>query len=305
MQKNRTTLARRFCLGLAAALGLALLSGCEDIKITNLTPDNLPVNPSQTYTFSARITPRSTGYVDGTLDPRIIIDGQSYPMTPSPVGQDIYEFDYQIPASRSEVAYYYLVIYDVNFEQQTKTREAYIGLQKASLASRYVLSLEANRGPVGARLGVLGRGFSPQDTVYVGGTPARTVYESPNAVSFFVPALPPARNYEVVINGAGGTQAVGTLRVDAATLTVTPTSLNLATGQRQTLVFNTPQPATAGGLLLDVTTDVPESIIMPEVIVPAGSDTVSVTVEGGLPGRGSLYLRGYGAGEITIPVTVR
>ena len=293
MENNRITQARRFCLSLALVLGLALLTGCEEVKITNLTPTSLPVNPSQTYTFSARIKPK------------IIIDGQSHPMLPSPLGQDIYEFDYQIPAGRSDVAYYYLVNFDVNFDHKQSTRETYTGLQHATLASRYVLSLEASRGPVGARLGVLGRGFTPQDVVYVGGTPARTVYESPNAVSFFVPALPPARNYDVVLNGANGTQAVGTFRVDAASLSVMPTALNLRSGERQTLVFTTPQPAPGGGLLLDVTTDVPESIIMPEVIVPAGSSTVSVTVEGGLPGSGQLFLRGYGAGEITIPITVQ
>jgi hypothetical protein len=43
---------------------------------------------------------------------------------------------------------------------------------------------------------------------------------------------------------------------------------------------------------------------MPEVIVPEGQTTASVTVEGGKPGSGSLFLKGYGSGEVSVPVTV-
>jgi hypothetical protein len=54
-----------------------------------------------------------------------------------------------------------------------------------------------------------------------------------------------------------------------------------------------------------VTTDIPDSVIMPEVVVPTGSSSVTVTVQGGRPGSGSLVLKGYGAGTVTIPVTVQ
>ena len=43
---------------------------------------------------------------------------------------------------------------------------------------------------------------------------------------------------------------------------------------------------------------------MPEVIVPQGQTNVTVTVEGGKPGNGSLFLKGFGAGEVTVPVSV-
>jgi hypothetical protein len=62
----------------------------------------------------------------------------------------------------------------------------------------------------------------------------------------------------------------------------------------------------AGGQLLDVATDVPESVIMPEVVVPAGQSSVSVPVQGGKKGSGNLSLKGYGpSGEILIPITVQ
>jgi hypothetical protein len=305
MQNIRLHHARRFWALLVAALGLGLLTGCEDVKITNLTSGTLPVNPSQTYTFSARIEVKTSGYIEGTLAPSIIIDGQTHPMSPSPMGPEIFEYDHAVSADRSEVRYYFLVNYEVLFNQRRQQREAYTALQTAQLASRYILSLETNRGPVGARVSIVGRGFTPQDIVYVGGTPARTVFESPNSVGFFVPALAPARNYDVDLGGADGTKRVGTFRVDSVGLTVSPSALNLSQGQRQTVVFTLPQPAPAGGLLLDVTTNVPESVIMPEVMVLAGQTQVAVTVEGGVPGSGNLYLQGFGVGEITIPVEVR
>ena len=43
---------------------------------------------------------------------------------------------------------------------------------------------------------------------------------------------------------------------------------------------------------------------MPEVVVPAGYTVATVPVEGGRPGTGSLILKGFGSGELTVPVTV-
>jgi hypothetical protein len=76
------------------------------------------------------------------------------------------------------------------------------------------------------------------------------------------------------------------------------------TGERQTLTFTVPNPAPAGGTLLDVTTDIPESVIMPEVIILQGQTSITVTVEGGRPGTGNLFLKGFSSGELTIPTTV-
>jgi len=78
----------------------------------------------------------------------------------------------------------------------------------------------------------------------------------------------------------------------------------LRTGERQDLTFTIPNAAPAGGLLLDLTTDIPDSVIMPEVLVPQGQTSTTVSVEGGRPGNGSLFLKGFGAGEITVPVNV-
>ena len=87
-------------------------------------------------------------------------------------------------------------------------------------------------------------------------------------------------------------------------MAISPTALTLRTGEQQNLSFTLPNPAPAGGTLLDVTTDVPESVIMHEVIVPAGQTSVTVSIGGGKPGTGSLFLKGFGSGEMSVPVTV-
>ena len=151
---------------------------------------------------------------------------------------------------------------------------------------------------------VLGRGFTPQDEVYVGNQAAQTTFRSSNSLSFMIPALRAGRNYPVSVGPQGSGISVGTIRVDEGALTVAPSSLTLATGEKRLLVFTVPSEAAAGGLLLDVTTDIPKSVIMPEVIVPEGSRSVNVAVQGGTPGSGSLYVSAPGFGETTIPITV-
>jgi hypothetical protein len=302
MHTNRISPARKIIVWLTAALGLALLSGCETVTLSDLTPKSMAENPSQIYTFSLRVTPR-TSTVQG-VEPKIIVDGQSHNMKKSALGQNIYDFEYQLPAGRDRMAYYYLVNFNIEGNGTLAPHETYTQVETVQIVRRYVVTLEVNRGPVGARISVLGRGFTPQDVVHFDGTPARTVFESPNSLSFFVPAVDPNRNYQVTVNGAAGNSPVGTFRVDAATVSVSPTSLSLRSGERQTLSFTVPNPAPPGGTLIDVTTDIPDSVIMPEVIVPQGQTSVTITVEGGRPGNGSLFLKGFGTGEMTIPTTV-
>ena len=248
--------------------------------------------------------PGGGALVPDSVETHLIIDGQNIKMPRSPLGPDIYEVEYQLPPGRDEMAYYFLVDYKIESGNQERDREAYTEVFHTHIVRRNVLALVASRGPVGARIGVLGRGFTPQDVITFDGTAARTVFESANALSFFVPALPANRNYQVALNGAAGNSVVGTFRIDASSLQISPSSVTLRTGEKQPLTFTVPGAAPAGGLLLDVTTDVPESVIMPEVIIPEGQNSVTVPIEGGKAGTGSLFLKGYGSGEMTVPVTV-
>ena len=304
MHAKRSFSARKLFSWLGAAAALAVLPGCATVALTNLTPSSLPENPSQIYTFTLRAVPKSNTVVPDSLTSHLVVDGQIFDMKKSPVGGDIYEFDYQLPPGRDQVAYYYLVDFKVQGNGTEGAGQSWSDTLHSSIVRRYVLSLEVNRGPVGARVGVFGRGFTPQDLVGFNGTGVRTVYLSPTALSFFVPALPAGRNYSVTLGSAAGNSPIGTFRIDPTNVTVAPSSLALAPGESQSLTFTIPNPAPSGGLLLDVTTDAPESIIMPEVTVPEGQTGVTVTVQGGKPGGGNLFLKGYGGSDVTVPFTV-
>ena len=304
MDLKRISVARQLLPACLAVLALVLLGGCATMGLSNLTPSSLPENPSGIYTFTLRTTPKSVDVVPESITPRIVIGGESHDMVKDPSIPGIYEFDFKVPPGNSSLGYYFVVNYQVEGNGVVADRQAYTELEHASVVSRYVLSLEVNRGPVGARIGILGRGFTSQDLVGFDGSPVRTVYESPTSLGFFVPSMAPGKAYHVTVSGSSGNSDVGTFRIDATDLTVEPASLTLAPGQKQSLTFTVTQPAPAGGMLLDVTTDVPESVIMPEVVVPQGQTSVTVTVEGGKVGSGSLFLKGYGSGEVTIPVTV-
>jgi hypothetical protein len=51
-------------------------------------------------------------------------------------------------------------------------------------------------------------------------------------------------------------------------------------------------------------TDVKGTVIIPQIMIPAGGTTVTVPVQGGLAGSCTLFLAGSASGEIHIPVTV-
>jgi len=286
----------------AAALAL-LFGGCRS-TIVNMTSDTIAENPSSIYTITARVKPNPTELVKGTLKVQIVIDGQIHPMDVSPLGDGLYEYDYRMPAGRTEATYYLLVNYAAERGQLVYPVEEYTELRTIKLTNRYVYTLEAVRGPIGARIAIVGRGFTPQDVVYLDNVPARTVFESPNAVSFSVPAVPAGRAYAVSLNSGTTSQQVGSFRVDGLSLDYSPRSISLTTGGRATITFSLGTPAPEGGLLIDVSTDIPKSVIMPEVIVPAGSTTATITVQGGQPGTGSLFVTGLGSGETAIPVSV-
>ncbi len=301
MQKTPILHASRIFPAIASALLLLVLTGCN-LTITNLTPDKVPQNPSQIYTITASFRPASR-IVPDSVAPRIVIDGQSYKMSKSAVNGDVWEFDYQLPAGRADASYYFICDYKVEGATDAGTQEAYSELQHMSIAGRYVIRSEAMRAPVGSRVSVLGAGFTPQDVVYFDQTPTRTVFESPSSLSFFVPVVSPGRNYRISVAGSGANLDVGSFRVDAISFQVSPAALFLQTGEQQALTFTIPNPAPAGGMLIDVTTDVPASVVMPEVMVAAGQTSVTVPVQGGKPGTGSLFFKSS-AGESSVAVTV-
>ena len=233
MHLKPVSLFKRGALILAAAAAL-LSAGCAS-NIVNMTADTLAENPSGIYTITARVQPDKTELIKGSLHVSIVIDGQIHPMTLSQLGDGIYEYDYHMPAGRTEATYYLLINYGAIRGKTGFPVEEYTELRTIKLANRYVYTLDAIRGPIGARIAIVGRGFTPQDVVYVGSTPARTMFESLNVISFAVPPVAAGQNYEISVNNGTTSQKVGTFRVDGLSLTVNPSEISLRTGGRATL----------------------------------------------------------------------
>ncbi len=286
----------------AAGLALLLLAAC-DLTFTNLTPATVPQNPSHIYTITASFVPRTANVQPDSIQPRIIIDGQSFNMTRSAAAVNVWEFDYQLPPGRTGASYYFICQYAVKSGGGSAPRDTYTELSTLAINARYVLRAEASRAPIGARVNIVGAGFTPQDVIYLNSQPTRTVFESPAALSFFVPSVTVGASYQLSINGPAGSLSAGTFRVDPAGIEVFPSALTMKSGEVQPLTFNISTPAPVGGLLIEVTTDAPESIIMPEVIIPAGQTSATINVTGGKPGAGSLYYQ-TSAGESAVPVAV-
>lgn len=299
---------KRSLLALPIVSLLILLTGCNfgDVRIDNLTPAALSENPSNIYNLVARVTPNTAGVIPESIRPHVVIDGEIHPMTPSYLHPDIFEFEYRLPADRIDAKYYFLVKYNIETRSGfIKQREEFTDIQQFKLTNRYPFTLEVTRAPVGARVGVVGRGFKQGDTIMVGGNPAVTNFHSSNSINFYVPSLDPGRSYPVTLIDGDSALTVGSLRVDSAHINVAPSSLSLRRGHRSVLVFSIQSPAPAGGLFVPVTTDIPSSVIMPEVVIPSGQRSVSIQVEGGESGRGHLFVELEGFDRLRVPVEVR
>ncbi|MEM0965750.1 MAG: cell surface protein [Verrucomicrobiota bacterium] len=287
-----------------AAVLVFFLAGCG-VTMENLTPTRIPENPSGIYTITMR-TDAATGATikNDSVKGNIVIDGTVFPMEQNPIDPSLFDFDYVMPEDQSEAAFYFILNYVVLGGSEENPNEAVSNLYSFRLVNKYVIQMQVDRAPVGRPVAVLGRRFFRSDRIIIGGVEAETRFKSDNEIDFVVPALPAGESYFVQLQSGGQLVPIGNFMVDLSLLKVAPISLTLASGETGILVFSVDFDAPAGGLAIRVTTDVPASVIMPEVIIPAGSRSVSVVVEGGVPGDGALFADVPGMKELTIPITV-
>jgi hypothetical protein len=307
MEFMKSTFITRIILVLA---GLAL-AGCSTL-ITNLTPARLQQNPSGIYRLGFEADFHGIEVIPNSARAEIVVNGETFKMTRVPdLKRDIFEFEYRMPEGVRSVKYYYVLKYRQRVGVITKEVERYStefteGNQpfESVLANRYVVQLESTRGPVGARVAILGRGFSEFDRVVLGDEEIPTNFESVNALSFTVPGLPAGESYPVFLRTGEGDLPAGRFHIDPAQMSVLPASLQLAVGDSEMMLFRIFFEAPGNGLPISVTTDAPASIIMPEVKIPAQAQSVNVPVEGGEPGRGVLFVEAPGFETVRVPFTV-
>lgn len=290
---------------LATLLGLA---GCNT-TFQDFTPERIPQNPSGIYTFSFSADLPQGNRVAGSERAEIVINGQTYQMERTMADPLTFAYDYKMPPGLTEARYYYVVYWDYATAGNSKTAVRYSTVEtgkifRARLINRYPIQMVSDRGPAGSSIPIVGNGFTSQDVVLVGGTEALTTIHSSNSLEFVVPALPSGKTYRVHLRTGDGDLTAGFFRVDQAALRVQPQDLFLSSGQTDFLIVETENIAPLGGLFVEARTDIPDSLIMPEVIIPEGARSVNVNVTGGEPGSGILVLTVPGYAPIEVPVTV-
>ena len=291
-------------------LGL-LLSGCGTAT-TNLVPETVPQNASGIYTFSFSSRVYQPNVVPESRRAHLVGDVQAYPMQPDKSNPNIYRFDYQMPPNANRAKYYYTLSYNYALDNNLENRaKKYSDIYDLKLVNQYVLQLDSDRGSAGTRIGILGRNFSPGDTVYFGRDSVPTKFISSNSLSFQVPPVPLSNgkeSYEIAIKTVQGKYvSAGRFYVDNAKISVFPEKgsiLRVTSDRPRSAIFEISFPAPSGGLFVDVTTDIPNSVIMDEVIIPEGQRSTVVEIQAGSPGEGSLFVEADGFDLTEVPISV-
>lgn len=293
----------KYFLTISAVLATLFFTGCSP-SIKNLTSERIPQNASGIYTLSMAVQSDNGSIVDNSYKPEIVIAGQREPMQRSELGPNTYEFDFALPEGITEAKYYYILNYDVDYNGNASPRQITSDLYQFQLTNRYVITMESQRGPVGASIAVVGRGFTEFDQIIIGGMDAETIYASPQSLNFIVPALPAGEAYPVELVSGFGSLPIGYFQVDGSRMKVYPEQIDIESGERTVLIFGIDSVAPEGGLPISISTDRPESIIMPEVVIPAGAQTVSVPIQGGVGGSGIVLATAPGFKDLEIPLQV-
>jgi hypothetical protein len=288
------------------SVSLWFLSSCQQPNFINLTSKNVSQNPSGIYTLQTEIEVQDRGVKIDTLEVFAVVGGEKLVMVQDDLNPELWSCDYKLPTGFDEATYYYEANYaSVLDNGNIANRRVTSDLQVFRLENRYVGNLASYRGPVGAEIAVQGRGLTKYDVIKVGEQDASTRYLSENELRFVVPALPSGIDYPVKLSGgAHGALDIGNFRVDESRLKVSPSSLEIQSGDTATLLFKIDYEAPAGGLPIDVKTNIPNSIIMPEAVIAEGDMTVNIPVQGSEAGEGKLVINapGFEGAEVSVKV---
>ena len=285
---------------------LLLLSSCKSPSFINLTSTNISQNPSGIYTLQTEVDLQDRKVVADSVEVLLVVGGESIAMVQDPVNPTLWSCDYKLPSGFDEATYYFQANYLSERENGTQIqRSLKSDLQVFRLENRYVGNLASYRGPVGVEIAVQGRGFTKYDAVTIGEEKATTRYLSENELRFTIPSLPAGLDYPVqLIGGPHGALDIGNFRIDESVLGVVPNSLEIQSGDSATLLFKIDFEAPAGGIPIDIKTNIPTSIIMPEALITEGDKTVNIPVQGGEPGEGKMIITAAGYEAVEVPVKV-
>jgi hypothetical protein len=84
-----------------------LLAGCMSIRLTNLTPRQLPRNADGLYSFEVAWRSNQQALRKDSIQAAVILGEQVYPMEPVPLVKDRWETLVPVPAGERFVNYHY------------------------------------------------------------------------------------------------------------------------------------------------------------------------------------------------------
>ncbi len=271
-----------------------------------MTATNISQNPSGIYTLQTEIDIQDRKVHKESIKVSAIVGGESIPMVKDPVNPFLWSCDYKLPSGFDEATYYFEAEYLTTRDNGNQAeRLVKSELQVFRLENRYVGNLASYRGPVGAEIAVQGRGLTKYDSIVLGGEETSTRYLSENELRFTIPPLPAGIDYPVqLIGGPHGALDVGNFRIDESILGVVPSALEIQSGDSATILFKIDYEAPNGGISIDVKTNIPSSVIMPEALISEGDKTVNIPIRGGDPGEGKLIVTAPGYDSVEVPIRV-
>jgi hypothetical protein len=247
-------------------------------------------------------TPRDGKVNVENVRAHVTIDGHSRNMRH--IGRNRYVYEYRMPTDAQKIVY----SFDVDYSRRTDTKLRYFNEKSTDfellLTGHYAMGLDSQRGAPGASITIIGRGFQKNDTVYVGEEAADTQFLSPTAIQFRIPQLPAEKYYSVELASPSGTLPAGKIFIDRGTISTNPKAIEVKCGDAISLHVNIPHPAPANGLEIDVSTNIPDAIIAPDVFIRAGKTSTTVKIEGVEVTHGMLYLSGKEYAETVIPLVI-
>jgi len=294
-------------ISVSAIVGsLICLVGCSTYLV-NQTPQQFPPSPDGTYTIAAEVKTNQKNIIPDSFEAFVVIDGEQFPMSREFSSNYLFVYDYKPSTEKSITRFYYVLNYmEENKNNSQSLKQIISNLHQTQLPDKLRFRLDRKRAAVDTKVSLYGDQFTDQDHVLIDGISCETTFVSTGELQFLVPEINPSFGYEVKVFTSGGLFNTGVLRVDAANpLRVLPSELELKVGQSKAIAFMLNHPAPQGGLYIDVTTDIPDSIIMPEILISESAHTISTTIQGKQIGEGYLFIKTGELPEIVVPITVR
>ncbi|MDG1138015.1 MAG: IPT/TIG domain-containing protein [Opitutales bacterium] len=271
-----------------------------------MTSSNISQNPSGIYTLQTEVDLQDRKILPQSILVNLVVGGEKVSMVQDPVNPFLWSCDYKLPTGFDEATYYFEASYLKEKDNGAQSqRSLKSDLQVFRLENRYVGNLASYRGPVGVEIAVQGRGLTKYDSITIGEEQASTRYLSENELRFTIPSLPAGVDYPVqLIGGPHGALDIGNFRVDESVLSVVPNSLDIQSGDSATILFKIDYEAPSGGIPIDIKTNIPKSLVMPEALIAEGDKTVNIPVRGGEAGVGKMIITASGYEPVEVPVKV-